>query len=171
MKRLFPPLLCLLLLLSACVPGAEVTPTPEPSPQVSPSEAPSSILYVNRELNLTMEMPLSWLGRVVIDDNCTTDDRNGGQYVTVYQKATYEQGLDGPDGELFSIGRYPGHWTEDEPPVYAGGCVLVMEAEGFTYFAITPSDVHWVESDAEIQADYADLVSQFSFVWSHIGTM
>lgn len=43
MKRLVPALLTFLLLLSACAPAPEVTPTPTPAPEVTPTPTPMPI--------------------------------------------------------------------------------------------------------------------------------
>ena len=173
--------------------GAETTPTPVPdsSPTLAETPAPSSsaapgqiqstqtpqydepeentIAYINRELGFVMEMPLSWMGRVVIVSEEINSGVAIGPYIIVYQRATYEAGLEGgPDGRLFSIGRYTKEWTEENPPSYSGGSILVLSTEEYNYFAQTPSDVRWIQDDPESEADYRDLYSQCPFVWSHV---
>ena len=152
-----------------------LTETPEPG-QIQSTQTPqydepeeNTIAYIDRELGFVMEMPLSWMGRVVIVSEEINSGVAIGPYIIVYQRATYEAGLEGgPDGRLFSIGRYTKEWTEENPPSYSGGSILVLSTEGYNYFAQTPSDVRWIQDDPESEADYRDLYSQCPFVWSHV---
>lgn len=167
--------------------GAETTPTPVPDSSPTLAETPepgqiqstqtpqydepeeNTIAYINRELGFVMEMPLSWMGRVVIRTQESGSSVGIDPYVAVYQRATYEAGLeDGPDGWLFSIGCYTKEWTEENPPSYSGGSILVLSTEEYNYFVQTPSDVRWIQDDPESEADYRELYSQCPFVWSHV---
>ena len=112
-----------------------------------------------------MEMPLSWLGQVEVEEEYDLPHRGGGNCVTFYHKATRDNG---EGGVLFFLDCYPGQWSEDDPPVVAGHSVVVAQTEENTYLLRTPSDVEYSQTDPALAAEYQALAAQQDFISAHI---
>lgn len=125
----------------------------------------SASLYVNERLGFSMEMPLSWLGQVEVEEEYDLPHRGGGNCVTFYHKATRDNG---EGGVLFFLDCYPGQWSEDDPPVVAGHSVVVAQTEEDTYLLRTPSDVEYSQTDPALAAEYQALAAQQDFISTHI---
>ena len=125
----------------------------------------SASLYVNERLGFSMEMPLSWLGQVEVEEEYDLPHRGGGNCVTFYHKATRDNG---EGGVLFFLDCYPGQWSEDDPPVVAGHSVVVAQTEENTYLLRTPSDVEYSQTDPALAAEYQALAAQQDFISAHI---
>ena len=125
----------------------------------------SASLYVNERLGFSMEMPLSWLGQVEVEEEYDLPHRGGGNCVTFYHKATRDNG---EGGVLFFLDCYPGQWSEDDPPVVAGHSVVVAQTEENTYLLRTPSDVEYSQTDPALAAEYQALAAQQDFISTHI---
>lgn len=133
-----------------------------------PTES-SAVLYVNQRLLFSMELPLTWLGKVEIEESYDVPHQDGGHCITFYHKPTHD---DNPDmGILFMIDCYPGTWTAENPPVIAGSSDVVLQTDTNTFLFRTPSDVQWNENDSLLSDDYHDLEGQFDFIKNHISAI
>lgn len=91
----------------------------------------SPVVYRNRALGFSMEIPSDWEGRYGIEEN--------GDMVTVYHKVIRETYGDGM-GDLFYIQRLEGALSEEETSE-PGGRTAVLRANGYTYVFGIPTDM------------------------------
>lgn len=109
---------------------------------------PTGALYENADLAFSLEIPLGWNGKYMIE--------NAGATVYFYQKDTHEKyGA----GTLFYIERIPGNPSQDEISA-PGSRKIILQTNEYTYVLGTPTDVQypiWVdrdEADVQIAAAY-----------------
>jgi len=118
------------------------------------------IQYVNERLGFSIELPASWNGKYSIETSAF--ERNGGiaGAVSFYHNPTIDEL--GYGGYLFALGRAPGeNYTEDDPPIYAGGCQFLAVTGGYTYFINFPSGVEYNEDpDSATASEYHEWTNQ-----------
>jgi len=124
----------------------------------------STILYINRQLGFSIEFPASWWGKYSIE--ISAFERNGGTAgaASIYHNPTIDEL--GYAGFLFALGRAPGEdYTEDDPPIYAGGSKLLAIEDGYTYFINFPSGVEYSEAvNSESAVEYKEWESQITYI-------
>lgn len=167
LKFLLTISLFLSLFLISCT-TTDPPPSSEPPSIPFPSET-SAIMYVNQRLSFSIELPLTWLGKIEIEESYDVPHQDGGHCITFYHKPTHD---DNPDmGILFMIDCYPGIWTAENPPVMAGSSDVVLQTDTNTFLFRTPSDVQWNENDSLLSDDYHNLEVQFDFIKNHISAI
>lgn len=105
------------------------------------------VVYQNRALGFSMEIPGDWEGRYEIEEN--------GETVTVYHKAIRETYGDGM-GDLFYIQRMEGSLSDEEANE-PGGRTVALRANGYTYVFGIPTDVRhpaWEGGDTALSNEY-----------------
>lgn len=132
----------------------------------SQSEPQQGILYVNERLAFSVEFPADWEGLFEIAENYVECNERGGAGITVYQKASRD--IDSDSGAIFYIARWIGTWTDEEPPIYAGGSTVVLQSGKYTYILRTPSDVQHIEDDEEIDSEYKIMYEQLDIIKANI---
>ena len=108
------------------------------------------VVYQNRALGFSMEIPGDWEGRYEIEEN--------GETVTVYHKAIRETYGDGM-GDLFYIQRMEGS-PSDEEANEPGGRTVVLRENGYTYVFGIPTDVRhpaWEGGDTALSNEYLQM--------------
>lgn len=164
--------LLLTTLLTACVnPYAPVSSAPDiaqnnltSQTQIQMPESNRCILYVDQELGFTMEMPLDWIGKILIDSNSGV--RYDSYCIGVYHREIYEK-YDGV-GCIFALDICPGQWNEDNPPIQAGWSQLALQTENYACFVRTPSDVEYPMDDERLSQEYLSMQDQLNFIKNHI---
>ena len=164
--------LLLTALLTACAsPFAPVSSASDiaqsdltPQVQIQMPESSSCILYVDQELEFTMEIPLDWLGKILIDSHSGV--RDGSYCVGVYHREIYEKS-DG-FGCIFVLDICPGQWSEDDPPIQAGWSQLALQTENYAYFVRTPSGVEYPMDDERLSQEYLSMQDQLDYIKNHI---
>lgn len=164
--------LLLTVLLTACTgPSApvssasDITPSDlTPQVQIQMPESSRCILYVDQELEFTMELPVDWAGKILIDSN--TGVRDGSYCIGIYHREIYEK-YDGV-GCIFVLDICPGQWSEDDPPIQAGWSQLVLQTEKYAYFVRAPSGVEYPMDDEQLSREYLSMQDQLDFIKNHI---
>lgn len=155
------------VLLTSCTTTGPSSSSASPSLPF-PSES-SAVMYVNQKLSFSMELPLTWLGKVEIEESYDIPNSDGGSCITVYHKPTHDGD---PDmGILFMIDCYPGTWTEENPPVIAGSSEVLLQTDTSTVLFRLPSGVQWSENDSLLSDDFHSLETQFDFIKEHVSAI
>ena len=137
-------------------------------------EAIEGMLHQFDNLGFSFVLPASWEGKYGMDIH----ESEGWGTVELYHTATWEEfgelGSTFFEGEyirvvgtLFRFGRSPGeHFTDDEPPIMAGGSRILARTGGYTYFMNFPSDAQWNYEAPESEAtlEYLEMESQWEFI-------
>jgi len=103
-------------------------------------------------LGFSIKFPAFWEGKYGIAevDNFEPDLR----LVAIYHLGSAEFG-----GVLLRLGRAVGeHFTYDNPPLMAGGSILLKQTGGYTYFINFPSDVQHDGPNSESGIEYLEMV-------------
>ena len=124
----------------------------------------SGVLYKNEQIGFSIVFPASWEGKYSIE---TTEFEYEGVTtwaINVFHKASQNDKF---PGELFSLGRVTGEgFTEDNPPILAGWCPILAQADGYTYFANTPSGVEYNEAaDSKSGAEYKEMYDRLESIF------
>jgi len=109
-------------------------------------------------LGFSLVFPESWEGRFGLEEFDVEFDFGIRNHVNVHHIATRQDM--GHSGTLFVLGRSPrDHYTEDEPPIMAGGTIILAQVDGYTYFVNFPSDVQWnyKEPESEASIEYLEM--------------
>ena len=121
------------------------------------------ILYKNEKNEFSIMFPASWrdLYGIVEYDNG----------VSVYHKATdKELNTEGEEGQggygsLIFLGKKLGEYTQDDPPVKAGRCQILLVKDGFTYYGSFPSDVQYNEDpNSETAKEYNKMSAELDSI-------
>ena len=170
-KNLSLLLLLTALLTSCSTPSAPAVSLPDISQsepemkmQIQMPESSSCILYVNQEVGFTMELPLDWAGKVMIEEN--PGFREDSYCIAIRHREIYEQmgGL----GSIFVIDICPGQWSEDDPPMQAGWSRLSLQTDTHAYFVRTPSGVEYPEDNEQLAQEYLSMRDQLDTIKDQI---
>lgn len=170
-KNLSLLLLLTALLTSCSTPSAPAVSLPdifqnepEMKMQIQMPESSSCILYVNQEVGFTMELPLDWAGKVMIEEN--PGFREDSYCIAIRHREIYEQmgGL----GSIFVIDICPGQWSEDDPPMQAGWSRLSLQTDTHAYFVRTPSGVEYPEDNEQLAQEYLSMRDQLDTIKDQI---
>jgi len=166
MKRILSHVTVVMLaifFLTACAgdkksydPGGNYPPASE---DVLNEAIKSDVSYINYDYGFSLEFPASWENKFGVE---TVIFKNIDEWsVEVFHTATRDEM---GHGWLFNIACAPGEgYTEDEPPVMSGWCVILAQTGGRTYFAFTPSGVEYNEDpESETGIEYIEMSEQIA---------
>jgi len=139
------------------------------------------ILYQFPDYGFYFTLPTFWEGKYGMDIREGEGDFEGWVTVELYHPATVEEfeelGFGGYTffegeyhravGTLFRFGRAPGeHFTDNEPPIMAGGSRILAQTGGYTYFMNFPSDVQHNDSlYSEVGNEYLEMVGYWREIY------
>jgi beta-lactamase regulating signal transducer with metallopeptidase domain len=110
------------------------------------------ILYENAQLGFSLEFPFQWKDRYVIEDH---DDG-----IVIYCKKVYDA-WEHEGGRLLTIHRQVGELIDEEDIAQSPApAKLLIQGNGYTYYAIFASDVQYPADDKELAEEYKDLGEQ-----------
>lgn len=132
------------------------------------TEKPSGTLYTNERLGFSVEFPASWDGLIEISENYVEYDERGGAGIAVYHRASREKSNPNITGTLFYIERWIGTWTTENPPIYAGGCFVVLQTGKYTYMLRTTSGVEYNENNPQMVAECQMILSMLDTVQANV---
>ena len=113
--------------------------------------------FYNLGVGFSINFPASWEGRYGFYAHDVEYDFGLRQYVEVFHTATRDEGY---PGTLFRLGTSPRDiYTEDEPPIMAGGTIILAQSGGITYFVHFPSGIeHSEDPNSAAAAEYLEMV-------------
>ena len=129
--------------------SAEVTDkNPE---EIDKRETNKAVLYKNEKLGFSLEFPVEWRDRYIIEES----DNN----ISVFCKKVYEKYKGA--GLLFTVQRAVGELItesdmQQEPVIQQ----IVLQGNGYTYFTRRPSDMQYPPDDEEVSSDYETMSEQ-----------
>lgn len=110
------------------------------------------ILYENAQLGFSLEFPFQWKDRYVIEDH---DDG-----IVIYCKKVYDA-WEHEGGRLLTIHRQVGELIDEEDIAQSPApAKLLIQGNGYTYYAIFPSDVQYPPDNRKLAEEYKDLEEQ-----------
>ena len=131
---------------------------------VAVTKAPAGIVHQFHDAGFSLELPAAWEGLIGLHEFETLL----GQLVEIYHIPTREEFNFTPPagGTLWTFGRTAGeHFTEENPPIMAGGSAILAQTGGYTYFVNTPSDVQFnPEPGSVTAAEYRRIDAQLALI-------
>jgi len=147
----------------SALPGHNISPMPD-SGQVEQAvqETAPGIFRQFDNLGFSIEFPPFWEGKYGTEETSFQQDYGTTHLVAIYHLGSTEFG-----GVLLRLGRAAGEqFTYDNPPLPAGGSIILAQADGYTYFINFPSDVqyNYLEPNSESALEYQKMTDPWP--WS-----
>lgn len=116
------------------------------------SQPADCILYENHALGFSLKLPLNWENNYMV--------READHQVAFYSKKVNEKS---GGGVLFTIERMTGELVTQEDMQQAPvGKQIILQGNGYTYFARMPSDVQYPPNDKALSSDYKAMAEQIN---------
>ena len=126
--------------------------------QSTGSKSNDMIIYENKELGFSIELPQEWKDRYIIEE---LEDG-----IDIFSKKNYQGGL------LFSLRRVIGELiTEEDMKQAPVGQKIVLQDNGYTYFIRMPSDVQYPPDNEELSQEYTSMSEQVSEIIKSISSV